>query len=51
METKLKVIIADNQTELGATCSKVFQSYGMEVALCEKDAQSFWRGAEASDPM
>lgn len=37
METKLKVIIADNQTELGATCSKVFQSYGMEVALCEKD--------------
>lgn len=40
METKLKVIIADNQTELGATCSKVFQSYGMEVALCEKDGSA-----------
>ncbi len=37
METKLKVIIADNQTELGNTCAKVFQSYGMEVAVCEKD--------------
>ncbi len=37
MEQKLKVIVADNSTELGTTCAKVFQSYGMEVEVCEKD--------------
>ncbi len=37
MESKLKVIIADNQTQLGQTCTKVLQSYGMEVITCEKD--------------
>ncbi len=37
METKLKVLIADNSTQLGATCVKVLQSYGMDVAVCEKD--------------
>ena len=37
MGKKLKVVIADNATELGANCAKVFESYGMEVQLCEKD--------------
>lgn len=37
MENKLKIIVADNMTELGTTCVKVLQSYGMEVYVCEKD--------------
>ncbi len=37
MGNKLKVVVADNATELGANCAKVFESYGMEVQLCEKD--------------
>lgn len=37
METKLKVIVADNSTELGLNCTKVLQSYGMDVIVCEKD--------------
>ena len=37
METKLKVIVADNSTELGLNCTQVLQSYGMDVIVCEKD--------------
>lgn len=37
MKTNLKIVVADNSTELGATCTKVLQSYGMEVLVCEKD--------------
>jgi two-component system response regulator (stage 0 sporulation protein A) len=37
MEKKLKVIIADDSTELGQNCQKALKSYGMDVSLCEKD--------------
>ncbi len=37
MEKKLKVLIADNTTELGNTCRKILNEYGMETSLCEKD--------------
>ncbi len=37
MNTKLKVIIADNSVDFGQNCAKVLQNYGMEVTLCEKD--------------
>lgn len=37
MEKKLKVVVADNSTELGSACERVLNSYGMEVKLCEKD--------------
>lgn len=37
MDNKLKVLIADNSTELGQHCAKVLSSYGMEVEVCEKD--------------
>ncbi len=39
MECKLKVLIADNSTELGQLSSKVLTSYGMEVSLCDKDGK------------
>lgn len=37
MEKKLKIVIADNTTELGQNCAKALKSYGMNVVLCEKD--------------
>lgn len=37
MDKKLKVVIADEKTQLGATCKNVLDEYGMETSLCEKD--------------
>ncbi len=37
MSKKLKVVVADNTTELGNACRKAFDEYGMETNLCEKD--------------
>ena len=39
MEKKLKVIIADDTTELGHSCANALKSYGMDVSLCEKDGR------------
>ncbi len=39
MEEKLKIIIADDTTELGKNCAQAFASYGMKVVLCEKDGR------------
>ncbi len=40
MEKKLKIVIADNSTELGQNCAKAFKAYGMQTLLCEKDGKS-----------
>lgn len=37
MEKKLKILIADDATELGNTCRKILGQYGMETNVCEKD--------------
>lgn len=37
MEKKLKIIIADDSTELGQNCAKALKGYGMDAVLCEKD--------------
>lgn len=37
MEKELKIIIADDSSELGENCAKIFGAYGMRVKLCEKD--------------
>ncbi len=37
MEKKLRVLVADDTTELGNTCRKILNEYGMETMLCEKD--------------
>lgn len=40
MEKKLKIMIADDSTELGQSCAKALRGYGMEVQLCEKDGKT-----------
>lgn len=37
MEKKLKVIIADDTTELGQSCANALKCYGMDVLLCSKN--------------
>lgn len=37
MEKQLKIMVADNSSELGENCAKTFKAYGMKVELCEKD--------------
>lgn len=39
MEKSLKIIIADNDTELGNRCEREFETYGMKVIRCEKDGK------------
>lgn len=39
MGKKLKIVIADDSTELGQNCAKALKGYGMEVLLCSKDGQ------------
>ena len=39
MEKKLKIVIADDSTELGQNCANALKSYGMNVVLCEKDGR------------
>ncbi len=39
MDKKLKIVIADDSTEFGVNCANMLKTYGMEVALCEKDGQ------------
>ena len=34
MGKKLKIVIADDSTELGQNCAKALKGYGMEVLLC-----------------
>ena len=37
MGKRLKIVIAEDGTELGKICEKALQGYGMEVIMCEKD--------------
>ncbi|MBQ7288449.1 MAG: sporulation transcription factor Spo0A [Clostridia bacterium] len=37
MESKLKIVIADDTTEFGQNCAKVLKNMNMEVVLCAKD--------------
>ena len=50
MRKKLKIIVADNTTELGRNCAKVLESYGMDVLLCEKDGEILLSQIRAEKP-
>lgn len=39
MGKKLKIVIADDSTELGQNCAKALKGFGMDVLLCSKDGQ------------
>ena len=37
MEKQLKIVVADDSSDLGENCAKTFKAYGMRVSLCAKD--------------
>lgn len=39
MENNLKIVIADDTSELGQNCARAFKAFGMQVSLCEKDGK------------
>ncbi len=50
MEKKLKIMIADDSTELGQNCAKALKGYGMEVLLCEKDGKAVLEKIKSDKP-
>lgn len=50
MEKKLKIIVADDTTELGQNCAKTFKAYGMDVILCEKDGRKVLSRIKSEKP-
>ena len=50
MEKKLKIIVADESTELGQNCARAFKGYGMEVSLCEKDGRAVLNKIKSDKP-
>lgn len=50
MEMKLKVIIADDTTELGQNCASALKSYGMDVDLCPKNGLTLVEKIKSKKP-
>ena len=50
MRKKLKIVIADESTELGQNCAKALKGYGMEVVLCQKDGQQVLNAVRSQKP-
>ena len=50
MRKKLKIVIADDSTELGQNCAKALKGYGMEVVLCQKDGQQVLNPVRSQKP-
>lgn len=50
MGKKLKIVIAEDSTELGQSCAKALKSYGMDVILCQKDGQEVLKKIKAEKP-
>ena len=50
MESKLKVLVADNSAEMGQVCSATLKSYGMDVVTVAKDGQEVLDGINSEMP-
>lgn len=50
MEKELKIVIADDSSELGESCAKTFKAYGMRVTLCEKDGMKLLTKIKSEKP-
>lgn len=50
MGKKLKIVIADDASELGATCAKALKGYGMDVILCPKDGDAVLTAIKREKP-
>lgn len=50
MEKQLKIVVADDSSELGENCAKTFKAYGMKVSLCPKDGLKLLEKVKSESP-
>lgn len=50
MESKLKIVVTDDLTDLGQNCAKIFKAYGMNVVLCEKNGKTLLNKIKSEKP-
>lgn len=50
MEKHLKIVVADDSSELGENCAKTFKAYGMDVKLCAKDGLKVMEKIKSEKP-
>ena len=50
MSKRLKIVIADDSTELGQSCANALKGYGMDVILCEKDGRIVLEKTRSENP-
>jgi len=50
MEKKLKIVIADDSSDLVQNCAKTFSAYGMTVTLCPKDGNRILKTVKEVKP-
>lgn len=50
MEKQLKIVVADDSSQLGENCAKTFKAYGMDVSVCPKDGQKLVEKVKREHP-
>lgn len=50
MGKKLKIVIAEDGTELGKSCEKALKSYGMDVIMCDKSGTQLLEKIKSEKP-
>lgn len=50
MDSKLKILVADNSVEMGQVCSATLRSYGMNVVTVSKDGQQVLESIQKEMP-
>lgn len=50
MEKQLKIVVADDSSQLGESCTKTFKAYGMNVSLCPKDGLKLIERVKRENP-
>lgn len=50
MGKRLKIVIAEDGTDLGKNCEKALKGYGMEVIMCEKDGARLLEKIKSEKP-
>ena len=50
MEKQLKIVVADDSSQLGENCSKTFKAYGMDVSVCPKDGLKLLERVKRENP-
>lgn len=50
MEKQLKIVVADDSSQLGENCAKTFNAYGMNASTCPKDGLKLLEKVKRENP-